>query len=134
MEWLRVIKTTKNNKDFAILYRTNAQSRAIEDSLRKKSIPYRIYGGLSFYKRKEIKLLDEFDSVHPGNPEAPSYWKNIIPEDYDILNRTGSEDLANEWLASQQTANIENFDYYHYRRNGYTHDETIQILEEQGLA
>ncbi len=41
--------------DFAILYRTNAQSRAMEDALRKKDIPYRIYGGLSFYQRKEIK-------------------------------------------------------------------------------
>ncbi|WP_034261870.1 ATP-dependent helicase [Altibacter lentus] len=43
------------NGDFAILYRTNAQSRAMEDALRKKDIPYRIYGGLSFYQRKEIK-------------------------------------------------------------------------------
>ncbi len=42
-------------KDFAVLYRTNAQSRSIEDSLRKKNIPFRIYGGLSFYGRKEIK-------------------------------------------------------------------------------
>ena len=41
--------------DFAILYRTNAQSRIFEDSLRKKNIPYRIYGGKSFYQRKEIK-------------------------------------------------------------------------------
>lgn len=43
------------NGQFAILYRTNAQSRAIEDALRKKDIPYRIYGGLSFYQRKEVK-------------------------------------------------------------------------------
>jgi DNA helicase-2/ATP-dependent DNA helicase PcrA len=43
------------NKDFAILYRTNAQSRAYEESLRKMGIAYRIYGGLSFYQRKEIK-------------------------------------------------------------------------------
>ncbi len=43
------------NSDFTILYRTNAQSRAIEDALRKKDIKYRIYGGLSFYQRKEIK-------------------------------------------------------------------------------
>ncbi len=44
-----------NNNDFAILYRTNAQSRSFEDALRKKNIPYRVYGGLSFYQRKEIK-------------------------------------------------------------------------------
>ncbi|OIQ16966.1 MAG: ATP-dependent DNA helicase [Flavobacterium sp. MedPE-SWcel] len=43
------------NGNFAILYRTNAQSRAMEDALRKRDIPYRIYGGLSFYQRKEIK-------------------------------------------------------------------------------
>jgi len=56
------------NSDFAILYRTNAQSRSFEDALRKKNIPYRVYGGLSFYQRKEIKdvlaylrLLINFD-------------------------------------------------------------------------
>jgi len=49
------MNSSLSNSDFAILYRTNAQSRAIEDSLRKRLIPYRIYGGLSFYKRKEIK-------------------------------------------------------------------------------
>lgn len=43
------------NRDFAVLYRTNAQSRSIEDALRKQDIPYRIFGGLSFYQRKEIK-------------------------------------------------------------------------------
>jgi len=44
-------------RDFAILYRTNAQSRIFEEALRKRSVPYRIYGGLSFYQRKEIKDL-----------------------------------------------------------------------------
>ena len=43
------------SQDFAILYRTNAQSRTMEEALRKRNIPYRIYGGLSFYQRKEIK-------------------------------------------------------------------------------
>ena len=45
------------NQDFTILYRTNAQSRALEESLRFKNIPYKIYGGLSFYQRKEVKDL-----------------------------------------------------------------------------
>ena len=46
-----------NFSDFALLYRTNAQSRILEESLRKRSIPYKIYGGMSFYQRKEIKDL-----------------------------------------------------------------------------
>ena len=53
------------NSDFAILYRTNAQSRSMEEALRKLNIPYRIYGGVSFYKRKEIKdLLAYFQAKH----------------------------------------------------------------------
>ncbi|MGB0850937.1 MAG: ATP-dependent helicase, partial [Bacteroidia bacterium] len=47
----------KLNSDFAILYRTNSQSRSLEEALRKLNIPYKIYGGLSFYQRKEIKDL-----------------------------------------------------------------------------
>ena len=56
-----IFETKMNNQahnyEFAILYRTNAQSRAMEEALRKMGVPYRIYGGLSFYKRKEIKDL-----------------------------------------------------------------------------
>ncbi|MGB5430779.1 ATP-dependent helicase [Eudoraea sp.] len=51
------MQNQRPNADFAVLYRTNSQSRAIEDALRKRDIPYRIYGGLSFYQRKEIKDL-----------------------------------------------------------------------------
>lgn len=58
------------NKDFAILYRTNAQSRSIEEALRKRNIPYIIYGGLSFYDRKEVKdLLAYFRVVINPNDE-----------------------------------------------------------------
>lgn len=65
------------NSAFAVLYRTNAQSRAIEEALRKLNIPYRIYGGLSFYKRAEIKdLLAYFRLVvNPADDEA---FKRII--------------------------------------------------------
>jgi len=61
-----------HNRDFAILYRTNAQSRAMEEALRKLNIPYRIYGGLSFYHRKEIKdILAYFRlAINPSDEEA----------------------------------------------------------------
>src|SRR5690606_3253086 len=63
------------NDHFAVLYRTNAQSRAIEDALRKKDIPYRIYGGLSFYQRKEIK-------------DVLAYLRLIVnPKDEESLKR-----------------------------------------------
>ena len=60
------------NSDYAILYRTNAQSRIFEEALRKRNIPYKVYGGLSFYQRKEIKdLLAYFRmTVNPADNEA----------------------------------------------------------------
>ena len=66
------ISNQKNHKDFAILYRTNAQSRALEESLRKKNIPYKIYGGISFYQRKEIKDLLAYYRlcINPNDEEA----------------------------------------------------------------
>jgi len=61
-----------SNKDFAILYRTNAQSRAFEEALRRMAIPYTIYGGISFYQRKEIKDLVAYLRiiVNPSDEEA----------------------------------------------------------------
>jgi DNA helicase-2/ATP-dependent DNA helicase PcrA len=64
-----------NNKDFAILYRTNAQSRSFEESLRRMNIPYTIYGGISFYQRKEIK-------------DYVAYLRLIVnPKDEEALKR-----------------------------------------------
>jgi DNA helicase II / ATP-dependent DNA helicase PcrA len=65
------------NKDFAILYRTNAQSRAFEESLRRMGIPYTIYGGISFYQRKEIKDLLAYLRVIV-NPKDEESLKRII--------------------------------------------------------
>lgn len=62
-------------EEFAVLYRTNAQSRILEESLRKRNIPYRIYGGLSFYQRKEIK-------------DAVAYFRLAVnPDDDEALKR-----------------------------------------------
>ena len=63
--------------DFAILYRTNSQSRSFEEQMRKDSIPYRIYGGLSFYQRKEIKdVIAYFRTV--ANPDDEEALRRII--------------------------------------------------------
>ncbi|MDA0701474.1 MAG: UvrD-helicase domain-containing protein, partial [Bacteroidetes bacterium] len=75
MVYDQVIQHQRPYDDFAVLYRTNAQSRSIEDALRKKDIPYRIYGGLSFYQRKEIK-------------DVIAYLRLILnPKDEEALKR-----------------------------------------------
>jgi len=67
----------QRNKDFVILYRTNAQSRAMEDALRKRDIPYRVFGGLSFYQRKEIKDILAYLRILV-NPKDEESLKRII--------------------------------------------------------
>jgi DNA helicase-2/ATP-dependent DNA helicase PcrA len=65
------------NNDFAILYRTNAQSRSFEESLRKLNIPYKIYGGISFYQRKEIKDLLSYFRLTINNHDDESLRRII---------------------------------------------------------
>ena len=73
--WDHKMQEQMTNGQFAVLYRTNSQSRSIEDALRKRDIPYRIYGGLSFYQRKEIK-------------DVLSYLRLVInPKDEEALKR-----------------------------------------------
>ncbi|MBT8196797.1 MAG: UvrD-helicase domain-containing protein [Bacteroidia bacterium] len=81
------------NKDFAILYRTNAQSRSMEEALRKLNIHYRIYGGISFYKRKEIKdLLAYFRlSINPQDEEA---FKRVINYPKREIGKTTMDKLS----------------------------------------
>lgn len=82
-----------HNKDFAILYRTNAQSRAMEEALRRKNISYKIYGGLSFYQRKEIKdLLSYFRMIiNPNDEEA---LKRIINYPARGIGKTTMDKIA----------------------------------------
>jgi DNA helicase-2/ATP-dependent DNA helicase PcrA len=82
-----------SNKDIAILYRTNAQSRPMEEALRKRGIPYRIYGGLSFYKRKEIKDLIAYFrlTINPNDEEA---LKRVINYPARGIGKTSLEKIT----------------------------------------
>lgn len=88
------------NADYAILYRTNAQSRIFEEALRKRNIPYKVYGGLSFYQRKEIKdLLSYFRlTINPADNEA---LKRIINFPTRGIGATTLEKLENGAVAAE---------------------------------
>ncbi len=110
MSVARSIFETKMNEqalesDFAILYRTNAQSRAIEEALRKMNIPYRIYGGQSFYQRKEIKdLIAYFRMVI--NPQDEEALKRVINYPARGIGKTTLDKvvvLANDWKKDMWT-------------------------------
>jgi len=98
-------------KDFAILYRTNAQSRIFEEALRKRNIPYRVYGSLSFYQRKEIKdILAYFRlSINPSDDEA---LKRVINYPARGIGDTTMERLSEVANAKNQSiwATIEGID------------------------
>jgi DNA helicase-2/ATP-dependent DNA helicase PcrA len=90
-------------QDFAILYRTNAQSRIFEEALRKKNMPYKIYGGLSFYQRKEIKDLLAYlrITVNPRDSEA---LKRVINYPARGIGKTTMEKIEN--LANQNNLSL----------------------------
>jgi DNA helicase-2/ATP-dependent DNA helicase PcrA len=71
------VKSNSRNKDFAILYRTNAQSRPLEEAMRKLNLKYRIIGGLSFYERKEVKDLMAYLRL-AVNPQDEEAFKRVI--------------------------------------------------------
>jgi DNA helicase-2/ATP-dependent DNA helicase PcrA len=99
------------NADYAILYRTNAQSRIFEEALRKRNIPYKVYGGLSFYQRKEIKdLLSYFRlTINPADNEA---LKRIINFPARGIGTTTLDKLENAAVAAETSIwkIIENLD------------------------
>lgn len=92
-----------NNRDFVVLYRTNAQSRSIEEALRKQDIPYRIYGGLSFYDRKEVKDLLAYCRV-TINPYDEQALMRIINYPIRGIGDTTKQKL--QVLAQQQNKTV----------------------------
>src|SRR5580692_3483525 len=84
-----------NNLDFAILYRTNAQSRAFEESLRRMAIPYTIYGGMSFYQRKEIKDFIAYLRVIV-NPKDEESLKRIINFPARGIGKTSIDNIVKQ--------------------------------------
>ncbi len=92
-----------DNKDFAILYRTNAQSRSFEEALRKLNLPYKIYGGLSFYQRKEIKDLLAYFRLTTNHNDEESL-KRIINYPKRGIGKTTLEKAT--ILANQNNTSI----------------------------
>jgi len=92
-EMLNEISTGKDYNDFAVLYRTNAQSRNIEEQLIRYNIPYRIVGGLKFYSRKEIKDVIAYLRVI-YNPKDTVSWKRIINTPPRGIGQKTQEKLA----------------------------------------
>lgn len=114
-----------NNHDFAILYRTNSQSRAMEEALRKLNIPYKIYGGLSFYQRKEIKDLIAYFRLAVNHADEEAF-KRIINYPIRGIGKTSMDKLilaageqntslwtvsetANQLIGAKAGHSIENF-------------------------
>ncbi len=119
-----------NNSDFAVLYRTNAQSRAMEDALRKLNIPYRVYGGMSFYKRKEVKDLIAYFRIviNPNDNEA--FYRIVNYPARGIGNTTlhkisvhASEQEVPVW------AILQNIDIYHHDFNASTIKRLKDFME-----
>ena len=75
--WERQMRQNTSLGNFAVLYRTNAQSRSIEDALRKRNIPYRIYGGVSFYQRREVKDLLAYLRLTINHNDEEAYRRVI---------------------------------------------------------
>ena len=90
---------------FAILYRTNAQSRAMEDALRKRNIPYRVYGGLSFYQRKEIKDMLAYLRLIV-NPKDEESFKRVI----NYPGRGIGQTTINKLVVAAQENNLSLFE------------------------
>ncbi len=90
------------NRDIAILYRTNAQSRIFEENLRQHNIPYRVFGGLSFYQRKEVKDLIAYFRL-AINPQDDEALRRVINYPKRGIGKTTLDKISAQAAADQQT-------------------------------
>ena len=113
------------NKDFAVLYRTNAQSRAFEEALRRMGLPYTIYGGISFYQRKEVKDLVAYLrlTVNPKDEEA---LKRIINYPVRGIGKTTLDKL----ILASNTTNTSVWDVLLQARDHGFRAGTLTALED----
>ncbi|MEF2640959.1 MAG: DNA helicase PcrA [Clostridia bacterium] len=130
---IRFLKTEEYFKfsDFAVLYRMNSQSRAIEDILRREDIPYKIIGGLKFYERKEIKDIIAYLRLI-FNPSDNMSLKRIINEPKRGIGKTSLDNIAK---ISEETGNsmydiIKNAEKYGLNRVYLNSREFIEAIEE----
>ncbi len=115
--------------DFAILYRTNRQSRAFEEALRKLNMPYKIYGGLSFYQRKEIKDLLAYFRL-TANPKDEEALKRVINYPKRGIGKTSIENIviaANQHGVSMWDI-ISDFGRYSVSLNGPTKTKLFEFV------
>ena len=140
--------------DFAILYRTNAQSRSMEEALRKLNVPYKIYGGLSFYQRKEIKDLIAYFRL-TFNPSDEEAFKRVINYPARGIGKTTIDKLilaanqedktlfniscdAAKYLDNRAATSVGNFaiaiqSFEVVAKNSSAYDAALHIAQQSGL-
>ena len=140
--------------DFAILYRTNAQSRSMEEGLRKLNVPYKIYGGLSFYQRKEIKDLIAYFRL-TFNPSDEEAFKRVINYPVRGIGKTTIDKMiiaadkenktlfevaanANQYLDNRGATAVGNFaiaiqSFVVVAKNSSAYDAALHIAQHSGL-
>ncbi|MBU0697392.1 MAG: UvrD-helicase domain-containing protein, partial [Bacteroidetes bacterium] len=146
-----------NNLDwvsFAILYRTNAQSRSMEEALRKLNVPYKIYGGLSFYQRKEIKDLIAYFRL-TFNPSDEEAFKRVINYPARGIGKTTLDKIilaadqqsktlfeiivdAPQYLDNRAAMAVQNFaiaiqSFQVIAKNSLAYDTALHIAQQSGL-
>ncbi len=143
-----------NWSDFAILYRTNAQSRSMEEALRKLNVPYKIYGGMSFYQRKEIKDLIAYFRLTFNNNDEEAFKRVInypargigkttidkIIVAADEHNKTLFEIAANsfQYLDNRSATAVNNFatainSFNAVSKNNNAYETALHIAQHSGL-